>query len=53
MPLVISFLERHPSVRVEVISESELVDVVAAGFDAGVRYNETLAQDMVAVRLGG
>ena len=52
MPLVVSFLQRHPGIRIEVISESELVDVVAAGFDAGVRYEETLAQDMVAVKLG-
>ena len=52
MPLVIPFLARHPGVRIEIVLESELVDVVAAGFDAGVRYEETLAQDMVAVSLG-
>lgn len=52
MPLVTSFLEMHPGVRFDVIAQSELVDVVEAGFDAGVRYDETLAQDMVAVRLG-
>ena len=52
MPLVVSFLEKHPGIRIEIISQSELVDVVAAGFDAGVRYDETLAQDMVAVKLG-
>ena len=52
MPLMIPFLERHPGVRVEIVSESELVDVVAAGFDAGVRYDDTLAQDVVAVKLG-
>ena len=52
MPLVASFLAQHPGVRMEIISQGELVDVVAAGFDAGVRYDETLAQDMIAVRLG-
>ncbi|MEZ5935200.1 MAG: LysR family transcriptional regulator [Alphaproteobacteria bacterium] len=52
MPLVTSFLAKHPAVRVDVIIENELVDVVAAGFDAGVRYDEALAQDAVAIRLG-
>jgi DNA-binding transcriptional LysR family regulator len=52
MPLVISFLQQHPYVRIDVVSESELVDVVAAGFDAGVRYDEKLEQDMVAIKLG-
>lgn len=52
MPLVTTFLAQHPGVRMEIISQGELVDVVAAGFDAGVRYDEMLAQDMIAVRLG-
>lgn len=52
MPLVTSFLALHPGVRIEAVSEGDLVDVVARGFDAGLRYDETLAQDMVAVRLG-
>ncbi|MEO3388216.1 LysR family transcriptional regulator [Mesorhizobium sp. CAU 1741] len=52
MPLVASFLARHPGVRMEVVTQNELVDVVAGGFDAGVRYEEKLAQDMIAVGLG-
>ncbi|MEZ5522682.1 MAG: LysR substrate-binding domain-containing protein [Dokdonella sp.] len=52
MPLVTSFLRAHPAVRFDIVSEGELVDVVERGFDAGVRYDETLEQDMVAVRLG-
>ncbi|ETX27217.1 LysR family transcriptional regulator [Roseivivax isoporae] len=52
MPHVAAFLERHPCVRMEVVAEADLVDVIAAGFDAGVRYEETLEQDMIAVRLG-
>ncbi|MCA0997088.1 LysR family transcriptional regulator [Alloyangia pacifica] len=52
MPLVSSFLELHPGVRVEVVSEGDLVDVIGRGFDAGLRYDESLAQDMIAVRLG-
>lgn len=53
MPFVTSFLTLHPGVRMELITQSELVDVVAAGFDAGVRYDDTLDQDMVALRLAG
>ncbi len=52
MPLVVSFLAKHPGVRLEVVTQSELVDVVAGGYDAGVRYDEMLAQDMIAIRLG-
>ncbi|WP_353474427.1 LysR substrate-binding domain-containing protein [Salipiger sp. H15] len=52
MPLVTSFLALHPGVRIEAVSEGDLVDVVERGFDAGLRYDEALAQDMVAVRLG-
>lgn len=52
-PLLGPFLARHPHVRVELVAETALVDIVAAGFDAGVRWDETLAQDMVAVPLCG
>jgi len=46
------FLERFPQIRLEILDTSELVDIVAEGFDAGVRYEENLARDMVAVSLG-
>ena len=52
MPLVASFLKNNPGVRMEVVTQAELVDVVAGGFDAGVRYTEMLAQDMIAIGLG-
>lgn len=42
---------RHPRLTVEVISDDALVDVVAQGFDAGIRLGEMIAQDMVAVRM--
>lgn len=42
---------RHPRLVVEVISDDALVDVVAQGFDAGVRLGEMIARDMVAVRM--
>ena len=43
----------YPQVDLEIVSESGFVDIVSAGFDAGVRYGEHLAQDMVAVPLSG
>ena len=51
-PIVADFLAAHPAVRVELVSETSFVDIVAAGYDAGVRWGESLAQDMVAVSLG-
>ncbi|MBX3566697.1 MAG: LysR family transcriptional regulator [Rhizobiaceae bacterium] len=46
------FIAAHPRVRLEIIGESGLVDIVAAGFDAGVRWGENLALDMIAVPIG-
>ncbi|MBL8554918.1 MAG: LysR family transcriptional regulator, partial [Phenylobacterium sp.] len=51
-PLVAGFLAAHPAVRLEIVSETGLIDIVAEGYDAGVRWGESLAQDMVAVSLG-
>jgi DNA-binding transcriptional LysR family regulator len=51
-PLVARFLGLHPGMKVELVCDDALVDIVAAGFDAGVRFGETLQQDMVAVPLG-
>ncbi len=51
-PLLLDFMALHPDLRVEVIAEEALVDIVAAGFDAGVRYGESLHADMIAVSLG-
>ena len=41
-----------PAIDLEIVGESAFVDIVAGGFDAGVRYGEHLAQDMIAVSLG-
>jgi DNA-binding transcriptional LysR family regulator len=46
------FLERFPEIRLEVVDTSALIDIVAEGFDAGVRYEENLARDMIAMSLG-
>jgi DNA-binding transcriptional LysR family regulator len=51
-PMVAPFLKAYPKVDLEIVSEVSLIDIVEAGFDAGVRYGEHLAQDMIAVSLG-
>lgn len=47
------FLDLHPEVELDLVSEGRLVDIVEQGFDAGVRLLEAVPQDMVAVRFGG
>jgi DNA-binding transcriptional LysR family regulator len=51
-PMAAEFLAAYPAVRLEVVAETALVDIVAKGFDAGVRWEESLAQDMIAGPLG-
>jgi DNA-binding transcriptional LysR family regulator len=51
-PMVAPFIEAYPQIDLEIIGESSFIDIVDAGFDAGVRYGEHLAQDMIAVTLG-
>src|SRR4029453_4464349 len=51
-PMVAPFLAAHPKIDLEIVGESSFVDIVDGGFDAGVRYGEHLAQDMIAVSLG-
>jgi DNA-binding transcriptional LysR family regulator len=46
------FLVAYPDVTVEIIAEDSFVDVVASGCDAGIRYDERLEQDMIAVPIG-
>ena len=50
-PMVVPFLAAYPQIDLEIVSDSTFVDIVANGFDAGVRYGEHLAQDMIAVSL--
>jgi DNA-binding transcriptional LysR family regulator len=50
--IVASFLKAFPDIRLEVIVEDGFVDVLAAGCDAGIRYDERLEQDMIAVPIG-
>ncbi|WP_422031161.1 LysR family transcriptional regulator [Reyranella sp.] len=50
--IVAPFLKAYPDIRLEVIVEDSFVDVLAAGCDAGIRYDERLEQDMIAVPIG-
>jgi DNA-binding transcriptional LysR family regulator len=50
--IVPRFLSTYPGIRLEVIAEESFVDVLAAGCDAGIRYDERLEQDMIAVPIG-
>lgn len=47
------FLQRYPEMSLDLVTEGRLVDIVADGFDAGIRLGEAVPQDMVAVRFGG
>jgi len=51
-PIVPPFLKAYPEIRLEVIVDDALVDIIAAGCDAGIRYDERLEQDMIAVPIG-
>lgn len=51
--VVPTFLARYPEMRLDLVTEGKLVDIVADGFDAGVRLGEAVPQDMIAVRFGG
>jgi len=53
LPQIIpAFLATYPEIRLEVVAEDNFIDVLAAGFDAGIRYDERLEQDMIAVPIG-
>jgi DNA-binding transcriptional LysR family regulator len=51
-PMVAPFLTRYPQIELEIVAQTSLIDIVREGFDAGVRYGEHLAQDMIAISLG-
>lgn len=47
------FLDRYPDMTLDLVTEGRLVDIVAEGFDAGIRLGEAVPRDMIAVRFGG
>ena len=51
-PLVIEFLRRFPEVHIDVVTEGKLVDIVADGFDFGVRSRNLVPTDMIAIPVG-
>lgn len=51
-PLIVEFLRRNPDMSVELVTEGRLIDVVAEGFDLGVRVASLVPSDMIAVPLG-
>ncbi|MFD1951510.1 LysR family transcriptional regulator [Sphingomonas arantia] len=52
LPIVTRFLASHPSVDVEIVVDNGIGDMVSDGFDAGVRFGEKVAQDMIALPIG-
>ncbi|PZQ33268.1 MAG: LysR family transcriptional regulator [Stenotrophomonas acidaminiphila] len=53
LPSVIApFLRAHPGIQLDLTAEEGFIDIVAAGADAGIRYEERLDQDMIAVPIG-
>jgi len=46
------FLRCYPQISLEIVGEDSFVDVLAAGYDAGIRYDERLERDMIAVPIG-
>ena len=51
-PRLSKFLPRYPDIKIEVIVDYGLTDIVAQRYDAGVRLGEQVAKDMIAVRIG-
>jgi DNA-binding transcriptional LysR family regulator len=52
-PLMLEYLRRYPQVSIDLVTEGRLVDVVADGFDFGIRSRDFVPSDMIAVPLGG
>ncbi|CCV11353.1 LysR family transcriptional regulator [Mesorhizobium sp. STM 4661] len=51
-PLAFDFMETYPVVKIELISDAAVIDIVEHAFDAGVRFGKQLAKDMIAIPLG-
>lgn len=48
-PIVVEFLRRYPDMSVEIVTDGRLIDIVADGFDAGIRLAEVVPQDMISI----
>jgi DNA-binding transcriptional LysR family regulator len=51
-PMIGPFLSAYPQIDLEIVGQSGFIDIVDAGYDAGVRYGEHLERDMIAISLG-
>ena len=51
-PLILAFLQRYPAMQVDLVTEGRLVDIVAEGFDLGIRPADLVPRDMIALPLG-
>ena len=51
-PIVTEFLRRYDDVQLEIVTDAGLVDIVADGFDAGVRLAELVPRDMISIPIG-
>jgi|SRR6516165_915146 DNA-binding transcriptional LysR family regulator len=51
-PLIRRFVAAYPEIHLEIVDEDGLVDVVGTGFDAGIRFEEKVPEDMVGIRIG-
>lgn len=49
MPLLLEYVRRYPKMKLDIVTEGRLVDIVAQGFDAGIRLGDSVPQDMIAV----
>ncbi|MEB3044061.1 LysR substrate-binding domain-containing protein [Rhizobium mulingense] len=52
LPIVLEFMRSYPDVRVDLTCEGRIVDIIAEGYDAGLRLESMVPQDMIAVPLG-
>lgn len=51
-PIINRFLAAHPGITLEISATDSFIDVLAAGFDAGIRYDESIECDMIAIPIG-
>ena len=51
-PIVNRFLAAYPGITLEISAIDTFIDVLAAGFDAGIRYDESIERDMIAIPIG-
>lgn len=52
LPVIVGFMKAYPDVRVDLVTEGRLIDIIAEGFDAGLRLMSVVPQDMIALPLG-